>query len=96
MFKDKLREFRENKGITQVEMAKLLNMTSTGYGAYERGECEPNLKTLKNICNILSVSADQLLEINTKQNFNNSDIRFLENLISKIKKNCNIKARYKL
>lgn len=86
MFKDKLREFREDKGITQVEMAKLLNMTSTGYGAYERGDCEPSLNTLKNICNILNVSADQLLETNTKQNFNNSDVKFLENIISKIKK----------
>ena len=84
MFKDKLRELREDKGITQAEMAKMLNMTSTGYGAYERGDCEPSISTLINICKILCVSSDQLLELSKPDVFSQNDVEYLQSLTVKI------------
>ena len=75
MFKDKLREAREDKKITQSEIAKFLNMSSTGYGAYERGDTEPSIETLKKICIYLNVQSDLLLEIESKDNSLKKDLK---------------------
>ncbi len=62
MFCDRLRDIRKRRGMTQEEMAKALNITSVGYGNYERGRNEPDIETLKKLSSILNVSIDELLE----------------------------------
>lgn len=62
MFCEKLRELRKEKEMTQEEMAKALNVSTAGYGNYERGRTEPDIATLKRISAILNVSLDELLE----------------------------------
>lgn len=62
MFCERLKEIRKKNGLTQEDMASQLNISSVGYGAYERGKNEPDLLTLKKIANILNVSIDYLLE----------------------------------
>lgn len=89
MFKDRLREVREDRNITQVQMASILNMSSTGYGSYERGETEPNILTLQKICKILNVSSDYLLGINRDTDYVKSfsnDLEILTQTIEEIKK----------
>ncbi len=61
MFAEILKESRKFKGLTQVEMAKMLNISTTSYGDYERGKNEPSLSTLKELSRILEVSIDYLL-----------------------------------
>ena len=41
VIKVKLRELREQKGVTQKEVATAVGCTSTVYSRYERGEREP-------------------------------------------------------
>jgi len=60
---DRLRSIRISKGLKVADMTKLLNITDRGYRFYESGEREPNIKCLIKICQILSVSADELLGI---------------------------------
>ncbi|GAB2553144.1 helix-turn-helix domain-containing protein [Gracilibacillus alcaliphilus] len=62
-FGERLRDIREEAGYEkQEDVAKLLNMSTTGYGYYETGKREPSLNTLKKIADILEVSTDYLLE----------------------------------
>lgn len=71
MYGKRLREIRQEKGITQKELAKLLSTTQSTIGKYEREELEPNVETIIHICKIFNVSADYLLgsedEIKAKQ-----------------------------
>ena len=60
-FKDKLREQRIEKGLTQKEVAELLGLSKTCYAGYEQGYREPDFKTLIRICKLFEVSADYLL-----------------------------------
>lgn len=63
MFSNKLRELRKSRGLTQIQIAKMLNISAISYGDYERGRTEPNLNTLRMISSILQVSIDYLLEV---------------------------------
>ena len=60
-------------------------MQPTTYNAYENGKRTITADILKNICLILKVSADDLLEINIKNHYNDlSDENSL--ILEKIKK----------
>ena len=61
----KLKELRKKSNKTQKEMAKLLNMSQTGYNSYEIGKSEPNIDTLKKISKIFGVTIDYLVDNNT-------------------------------
>lgn len=67
---EKIRNIREDQDIKQKDMAKYLNMQPTTYNAYEMGKRTFTVDLLKNICIILNVSADELLEINIKNPYN--------------------------
>lgn len=60
-FKERLRTARKESGLTQKQVYKKLNLSPNGYASYEQGRTEPNLATLKSICEILDVSADYLI-----------------------------------
>lgn len=57
----KLREFREQKGVTQKEVATAIGCTPTVYTRYERGEREPDLSTLCSLADYFEVSTDALI-----------------------------------
>ena len=61
----KIRNIREQQEIKQKDMAKYLHMQPN-----ENGKRAITADILKNICLILKVSADDLLEINIKQPYN--------------------------
>lgn len=56
----RLKEIRENKKMTQRELAKLCNITPTTYNAYETKGVEPTIETLIKMANIFNVSLDYL------------------------------------
>ena len=41
MFGDKLKELREKKGITQIQLAEILNISKSAIANYESGLREP-------------------------------------------------------
>lgn len=57
----KLYELRKEKGLSQDEVAKILNVTRQSYSRYERGEHELGYKALNVIANFFDVSVDYLL-----------------------------------
>lgn len=62
MFGERLKKCRTSKGYSQERVADFLGITRQGYGKYEIGKAEPDLKTLTKLSNILGVSTDFLLK----------------------------------
>lgn len=56
-----IKEARERKGYTQVELAKLLNIAGSTLAGYESGDHDPKSVTLTKIAQICGVSVDFLL-----------------------------------
>ncbi len=54
-------EVIKNSGLTQVELARRLNIKHQNISQYLKGESLPSLDTLANLCQILDVSADYIL-----------------------------------
>lgn len=61
-FGNKLKKIREINGISQVEIANMLNVHKATVSKWEKGKTEPDLITLKTIAKILEVSIDELLD----------------------------------
>lgn len=58
---DILSELREDKGLTQLELAKQLHTSNSSISAYETGARIPNSETLKAFAAFYNVTADYLL-----------------------------------
>lgn len=56
-----LRELRTQKGLTQAELSKALQVSASSIGMYEQGRREPDNETLGRIANFFHVSTDYLL-----------------------------------
>lgn len=61
----KLRELRENRGVTQKEVAIAVGCSPTVYSRYERGEREPDISTLCSLADYFKVSIDDLIGYST-------------------------------
>ena len=60
----KLKEIRKERGYTQKEMAVFLGISQQAYQQIEAGRTEDmRISTLRKLCFLLQVSADELLEI---------------------------------
>jgi len=56
-----LRELRTQKGLTQAELSKALQVSASSIGMYEQGRREPDNETLGRIANFFNVTTDYLL-----------------------------------
>ena len=65
-FYENLKLAREQKGLSQKDVAEKIGVAKSTYSLYESGNREPNLQTIKKIANVLDVSADELLGIDTE------------------------------
>lgn len=61
IYKDKLKELREDRDMTQNEVAIALGITRQQYQLYESEEREIKLDKLKTLCLLYGVSADYIL-----------------------------------
>ena len=59
----KLRELREDRDLTQAEIAKLLNVSQITYSQYERGVRGLPLEHLKTLCLYYGIKSDYILGI---------------------------------
>ena len=73
MLKYKIRELRRERGLTQIELGKLINISASTIALWETGKREPDIKKLKEIANIFNVTTDYLLD-NEKENLVALDI----------------------
>ena len=59
---EKLKYLRGRKNITQIELAKIINISNKTYCHYEKENDNIPLKHLINICNYFDVSIDYIFD----------------------------------
>ncbi|HEF1899108.1 helix-turn-helix domain-containing protein [Bacillus cereus group sp. MYBK108-2] len=71
-----IRDLRKQKGITQKELAKSLQLSESTIGMYERNERQPDYNTLIRIADYFKVSTDFLLgrDFDVERNRNDSEL----------------------
>lgn len=69
MFGERLKELRESQGMTQSNLAILLNVSRQSVGGYENDGVEPGIDIIVKIADIFNVSTDFLL-CRTEEKYN--------------------------
>ncbi len=59
----KLRELREDRDLTQQDIADLLNCKQNTYQQYESGKRQLPIEALTKLCLFYKISADYILEL---------------------------------
>ena len=62
MLGEKIKLYRENKKMTQLEIAEYLGVKPATISKYESGALEPNIESLKKIAELFGISIDELLK----------------------------------
>ena len=62
MLGEKIKKFREEKKMTQIEIAEILGLKPATISKYETGILEPNIESLKKLAELFDVSIDELLK----------------------------------
>ena len=75
MLGEKIKKYREEKKITQVEVAEVLGVKPATVSKYEAGTLEPNIESLKKLAELFEISVDELLR---EDEFDVSKINILE------------------
>lgn len=78
LFKERLIELRNEKGLNQRDFAKTLNITQPAICRWERGEREPDFAMLEKLCKFFEVTADYLLGL--EDEFGNKDLQNNQNI----------------
>ncbi|MBR2322710.1 MAG: helix-turn-helix transcriptional regulator [Clostridia bacterium] len=63
-FKQRLKELRTEKGVTQIQIAKIVNMSKMAISHWEKGNSEPSIEQLKILANYFDVTVDYLIGFN--------------------------------
>ena len=63
LFCERLLQLRKEKGLRQIDLAKILNTTQRRISYLEQGKVEPDLTTLVSLAQYFEVSADYLIGI---------------------------------
>ena len=89
MLGNKIKSYRENKKMTQNEVASILNVSPATMSKYESNALEPSIESLKKLAEIFEISVDELIK--TKENtFDISKINILD--ILREQKDMNLKG----
>ncbi len=68
MLYKRIRDLREDKDLTQTQMAEILSCSQRVYSNYERGELDIPTEILIKLANFHNVSVDYLLNRTDKKN----------------------------
>ena len=90
MVADRIKNLREQKGMTQAELAKQLGITRSSVNAWEMGISVPSTQYIVELAGLFKVSTDYLLGLNTSATVNISglteaDVQLVHHLISHLK-----------
>ncbi len=61
-FGENLRAYRSIKKLSQRKLGELLGVSARTVSDWECGNTEPDIKTIKEITNVLNVSLDELFD----------------------------------
>ena len=65
-FGNRISRLRQNNNMTQEQLAARIGVTPQALSRWERGQSLPDLSLLTEVCRILAISADELLDISIK------------------------------
>ena len=74
----RLKELREKRGLSQLQLAMDLNLNQNSISRYENGTREADYATLIHIANYFNVSLDYLLERVDNPEINDQNLRGLD------------------
>lgn len=86
-FGNQISRLRQNKNMTQEQLAARIGVTPQALSRWERGQSLPDLTLLTEICQILEVCADELLGISTLKPPKQNHDRYHEVVWSRLR-NC--------
>ena len=66
---ERLRDLREDKDLTQQEIADMLGCSQTTYSRYETGDLNVPVDILKKLAKFYKVSIDYIVGITNKKNW---------------------------
>lgn len=73
MFKDRLRELRTKKGLTQEELAEMIHVSRSAICKWEMGNGIPSEPNIEGLCEFFNVTEEWLLDRNDLISFINKD-----------------------
>lgn len=87
MTADRIKQLREQNGMTQAELARKLHITRSSVNAWEMGISVPSTAILSEFTAIFHVSTDFLLGINKTatldiSQLNDTEVLILQNLVN--------------
>ncbi|MBQ9023801.1 MAG: helix-turn-helix transcriptional regulator [Bacilli bacterium] len=62
----RIKSLRKSKGLTQSQLANLINVTKVSICCYEKGNRTPNLDTFMDLVNVLDTTPNYLLGVDTR------------------------------
>ncbi len=77
MLGDKIKLYRENKKMTQNNLADILEVSASTVSKYESGALEPSIESLKRLAELFEISIDELLN-DQEEKFDVSKINVLD------------------
>lgn len=90
MIADRIKALREQKGYTQVELAKRLGITRSSVNAWELGISVPSTQYIVELAQIFKVSTDHLLCVDNSASISvaglsEKDIHLVHHIISHLR-----------
>lgn len=90
MVADRIKSLREQAGMSQTELAKLLGITRSSVNAWELGISVPSTPYIVELANIFKISTDYLLCVNSSatvsvKDLTEADIQLVHRLISHLR-----------
>lgn len=65
-YRERLRNIREDRDLTQAEIGQLLNKSQQGYNHIESGRAELKIDDLITLCRFYDISADYIIGLTNK------------------------------
>ena len=65
-YRERLRNIREDRDLTQAEIGKVLNKSQQGYNHIEIGRAELKIEDLVTLCRFYDLSADYIIGLTNK------------------------------
>lgn len=88
MYGKKLRMLREEKNLTQKELAATISMNEDALSHYEREYLIIPLKHLIEICDFFEVSLDYIFDFNTERNYLENKLGYDKEVVGKRLREC--------
>ena len=90
MIAEKVKKLREQKGLSQAELARLLGITRSSVNAWEMGISVPSTQYIVDLAGVFDISTDYLLGVDSSSTISvtgltDSDILLVHNIIEHLK-----------